>query len=172
MPYFESKTRSGQILKILVDTGSNKNYIQPHLIPNPIPNEQPFYANSIGGKVKITHHTIANLFGIEDCKVKFFIMPTLKSFHGILGNDSLKDLSAVIHAKNSYMIIRGKIKIKIKQQIAQSINAIDIRTNHMNSEQKEKIKSIVTKYPKLFAEPNEKLSTLKPIHIQCHSRKK
>lgn len=80
--------------KNLINTGSNKNYTQSQLTKNPIPNQETSYASSIGGNIKINHHTLINLFGLKDGNLKFFILPTLKSFHGILGNDSLKQLEA------------------------------------------------------------------------------
>lgn len=97
------------MLKILIDTGSNKNYIQSSLVKNPKPNDEKFFANSVGGKIEITHHTFVNLFGLSDTKIKFFLMPHLTSFHGILGNDSLKDLAAIIHTRHNYMIIRNSL---------------------------------------------------------------
>lgn len=101
MPYFEAKTKDGQILKILVDTGSNKNYIQTSLMKLAIPNEKDFLANSAGEKILISHHTFINLFGLKSMNLKFFGLPNLKSFHAILGNDSLKALSAVIYTEKS-----------------------------------------------------------------------
>jgi len=37
---------------VLKDTGSNRNYIQPKLIPNPIQNINPFQAASVAGNIK------------------------------------------------------------------------------------------------------------------------
>lgn len=85
-------------------------------------------------------------------------MPELKSFHAILGNDSLKDLSAVIHIKENFMIINDSIKVKVKQLVAQSVNTINIRTNHMSTEQKSEIQKLISTYPRLFDDPNNKLS--------------
>lgn len=34
LPYFEARADNGKILKFLVDTGSSKNYIQPHWVKN------------------------------------------------------------------------------------------------------------------------------------------
>lgn len=99
MPYFEYRMDSGKILKILIDTGSNKNYIRPKLVKYPKINEEPFSANSVGGEIKITHHTIANIFGEDKYSIKFFILKTLQSFDAILGNDSSMELSAVINVK-------------------------------------------------------------------------
>lgn len=91
MPYFEAKTKEGKTLKILVDTGSNKNYIQTSLMKLTIPNEKNFFANSAGGKIHITHHTFINLFGIKTKKLKFFGLFNLTSFDAILGKRVLKN---------------------------------------------------------------------------------
>ena len=146
------------MLKFLLDTGSNKNYIQPNLVLKPIPNEKPFFANSIAGQVEITHHTLISLFGRETTDLKFFLLPTLKSFHGIIGNDSLKELSAIIDIKNDTLIIGNRLKIKIKQQPSQSVNKINIRTEHMTSAQKFRIEELAKRHPQLFSEPNQKLA--------------
>ena len=93
-----------------MDTGSNKNYIRPTLAKNPLPNNSIFYGNSVGGKTKISHYIFLNLFRVDD-KLKFFILPSLKSFHGILGNESLKQLNAIIYTSEDYMLIKnGKKK--------------------------------------------------------------
>lgn len=157
LPYFECQQKSGQILRFLIDTGSSKNYIQPGLAKKTIPNETSFLARSIAGDVKIQEHTFINLFNLED-KHKFFIMPTLQSFHGILGNDSLKELDAIIHTNKNYMQIKNNKKVKIKQLISKSVNSIDIRDEHMTQQQKHSIKNTVNKFPKLFTEPDEKLT--------------
>lgn len=139
LPYFQCKDSDGKILKILIDTGSNKNYIQPQLAKNLIPNNESFLASSVAGNIKITHHTLINLFGMKDENFKFFILPTLKSFDGILGNDSLKQLEATIFTSKNYMMIKNNIKIAIKQQESKSINNIQIRTEHLTNRQSEKL---------------------------------
>lgn len=157
LPYFECRAKSGEILRILIDTGSSKNYIQPNLVKKIIPNKTPFFAKSVAGDVQITSHTYLNLFGLSD-RLKFFLMPSLKSFHGILGNDSLKALDAVIHTNKNYMVVRHHTIIQLKQHISQSVNSIKIQDDHMKVEQKEMMNSLAKKFPKLFSEPEEKLT--------------
>ncbi|XP_075151143.1 uncharacterized protein LOC142225255 [Haematobia irritans] len=180
LPYFEVKTSSGEVLRILVDTGSNKNYIQNSLVKSSHPNKVKFYAKSVGGKTAITHHTFLNLFGLKQINIKFFLLPVLTSFHAILGNDTLKSLSAVIYTAENYMTIGDNIKIRLKQQVSQSINNIQIRSDHMTKEQESKINQIIQKYPNLFSEPNESLTyttsvkgeirtnTDNPIYSRCY----
>lgn len=149
--------KSGKTFKFLIDTGSNKNYIQKQFIRNPIPNEKPFTANSVAGSLRITHHALIDLFGPEK-KLKFFILPSLKSFDGIIGNDSLKQLGAVIHTDKGYMTITPNHMIPIKQHTSDSVNNIVIRDSHLNDRQKQKLDQLIRICPRLFSEPDEKLT--------------
>lgn len=167
------------MLKFLIDTGSSKNYIRPDIVSKPINNQQIFYAKSIAGDVKVCQHTFISLFGLKNTPIKFFLLPSLKTFHGILGNDSLKQLSAVIYTKDSYMLIGNQFRIKIKQLKSQSVNSLDIQTlleKFQTSPQKNLLLPIMQKNLSLFADPNEKLtyttkiiaeirtSTEEPVH--------
>jgi len=80
------------VLRTLIDTGSNRNYIKPSLVSNPAPTEKPFQAVTVGGNVKITYYKMAHLFNIRDVRIKLFLLPTLKSFDAILGKTLLKNL--------------------------------------------------------------------------------
>lgn len=150
--------KNGDVLKFLIDTGSNKNYIQPKFIRNPILNEKPFYANSVGGNTKITHHSCIDVFGLNTQKLKFFLLPSLISFTGIIGNDSLKELNAIIHTNNNYMIIDPGIRIPLKQHISESVNSLNLRISHMNKEQSQQLTELIKTCPNLFSDPDEKLT--------------
>lgn len=169
MPYFECKTSNGQLIKILIDTGSNKNYIQPSLVKKPIENQTIFEANSVGGRVPITHHTFINLFGIKSENLKFFLLPSLKSFSGILGNDSLKQLKAIIYTSKNLMLINNSIKIPIRQQLSQSVNNIGIRTDHLSDSQKHQLQLICQRYPTLFLDPDEKLTFITTVKAEIRT---
>lgn len=125
---------------------------------NPIPNEKCFFANSVGGNIKITHHALINPFGPDTKKLKFFILPSLTSFDGIIGNDTLKQLKAVIHTNENYMTIHPDIRIPLKQHTSHTVNNINLRTSHMTKNQQEKLNTILKKCPKLFSDPDEKLT--------------
>lgn len=49
-------------------------------------------------------------------------------------------------------------KIGLKQHSSQTVNAVEIRDDHMSSQQKAKMKGIVSEYPELFIDPNQKLT--------------
>lgn len=150
--------RNGKSIRILIDTGSNRNYIQPKFVNNPIKNKAPFNAVSVGGSTIVTHHKEANLFNIPDVKVKFFLLPTLKSFDAILGNDSLKELGAEIKISKNIMILKNGIKIPIKEKTFEAVNTIIPRTSHLSDTQKAKLSELLKSFPDLFADPNQKLT--------------
>ncbi|CAD7001846.1 unnamed protein product [Ceratitis capitata] len=152
LPYVECKT------KMLIDIGSNKNYIQPSHVLKKIPNDEPFFANSIAGQIQISHHTIINLFRSNDTSLKFFLPSTLKSFDGIIGNDSFKELRATINIYDDTPTLGKNKKIKIRQKPSPTVNKIDVRIDHMTATQKQHISHLTKKYPLLFIEPDEKLT--------------
>jgi Reverse transcriptase (RNA-dependent DNA polymerase)/RNase H-like domain found in reverse transcriptase/Integrase zinc binding domain len=145
-------------LKILIDTGSNKNYIVKRLIGYPLKNHEPFTVNSVGGNVLITHHTFLNLFEISQDKLKFFLLPNLNGFDGILGNDSLRELHAVIHTNKNLMIIHEKFAIPIDQNYSKSINQLSTEYFHLTPDTKAKLKSLFQNFPNLFSDPDDKLT--------------
>lgn len=115
LPYLELN-RGEDVLEFLIDTGSNENYIQSTRIRNPIPNVKHFYINSVAGNLEITHHAFVDIFGPNTEKLKFYILPTLQTFHGIIGNDTLRKVKAVIHTDRNFMTIAQNIIIPLKQK--------------------------------------------------------
>lgn len=158
MPYCEFKTKGGIILKFLIDTGSNKNYIRSRCVRHPLDNKKIFYAKSIGGNVRVTHHYFFYFFKQTNHNLKFFILPNLNTFDGIIGNDSLKEMKAVIYTNKNYMILQNKFMIPLKQKESEIVNTIENRLSHLNYQQKTALDNIVHKCPKLFSEPDEKLT--------------
>ena len=143
--------RNGQILTFLLDTGSNKNYIRSNLVENPRLNKRIFGAKSVAGDIQITQHTLIDLFGIDDVPIKFYLLPGLVSFDGILGNDSLKELSAIIHTAENYFTVRGGKKVHIKQRLSQNVNNLELRTQHLHDNQRISLENLVKQHRCLFA---------------------
>lgn len=143
------------MIRLLIDTGSSKNFIRPRFVRRPIPNQKPFFANSIGGSVEISHHTYIE---VGNSSLKFFVLPSLNTFDGILGNDSLRELSAVINTGEGVLILNDNSRIKLKQRACPAVNAIDLRAQHMTASQKEGILKLTRQYPSLFSDPDERLT--------------
>jgi len=59
-------------LKILIDTGSNNNYILPRFVKSAEENKSPLNVISVGGNIRITHHKTANLFYDPNTTIKIF----------------------------------------------------------------------------------------------------
>lgn len=156
MPYVQAKTKDGKILEFLLDTGSSKNYIKPNLVTNPKPNDDKFCVKSVGGDVEVTHHTFLNMF--DNIPIKFFLLNGLKSFDGILGNDSLKELSAIIHTSENYLLVKGGKKIFIKQKASRNVNNLELKVDYLSTSQKNSLNNIACQYRNLFADPDEKLT--------------
>lgn len=105
----------------------------------PIPNKRNFFANSVGGNIKIIHHSLFQIFVTSVGKLKIFILPNLISFDGIVGNDSLKQLNAVIYIKEDYMTIDPNIIIPLKQHVSEPVNKFNINTEHLNKEHRDRL---------------------------------
>lgn len=157
LPYFEAKAESGNILKILVDTGSSKNYIRPELVRKRLANMAPFYVRSVVGDIRISEHTYVKLFGIEK-GMKFYLMTSLDTFDGILGNDTLREIGATIYTAKDFMILGNGLKVKLKQLPAKSVNAMSIEQVDLSTERQEEMRKIASAHPRLFSEPDEKLT--------------
>lgn len=104
----------------------------------------------------IREHAILDLFE-PFVNIKFFLLPNLTSFDGIIGNDTLKELGISIHTNKNCITTHDKV-IPIKQHISNSVNTINIRTSHMNTKQTEKLKELIKRCPNVFSEPNKKLT--------------
>lgn len=146
-------------MQILVDTGSNKNFIHPKYTKISHAVENPFYVSSIGGDIKIEKFSQGKIFApYSNVNVKLFHMPKLKSFDAIIGHDTLKEIKAVIDTSNEKLIIDSKFEIPLLQRKLQMINQINIRDDHLQKFEKEKIHELLQQYKDLFLPPDEKLT--------------
>lgn len=146
-------------LKILVDTGSNKNFIHPKFAKISHDVETPFFVSSVGGDIKIQKYSQAKLFlPYSDINIKFFHMENLKTFDAIIGHDTLKDLKAIVDITNEKLIINFKHEIPLLQHHLQEVNQIHLRNSHLNEEEKQQLTNLLTNFQDLFQPPDNKLS--------------
>jgi len=91
LPYI-TRTLAGKEIKLLIDTGTSKNYIAPRPgLKGIAAVENPFSVRSIHGHTKIEHKCLISLFIVRS---QFFILKVLKDFDGIVGLDLLKQVNA------------------------------------------------------------------------------
>lgn len=145
-------------MKILIDTGSNKNFIHPRFANISHSVNKPFYVSSVGGDIKVEKFSSGKLFKpYSDVLVKFYHLKELKSFDAIVGHDTLKELKAVIDTSNEKLILDNKFTIPLLQYKLQEVNKINIRNDHLEKHQKEKLENVLKEFQDLFQPPDEKL---------------
>jgi hypothetical protein len=94
-------------LKFLVDTGSNKNYINPKRVKNalPVKNPQCVKVQSIGGTKKIDKYVNFNPFPKSQFSFKsqFFVLDFHNFFDGLIGYEFLQQIKATINADKNLL---------------------------------------------------------------------
>jgi hypothetical protein len=146
----------GRKLKYLVDTGANKNFLKPDYLKYSQPVEKPFTIKSAGGNIQITRKVKTKIFKEigNNTDTTFFILPGLESFDGIIGDDTLKEVGAVIDRKNHLLIITPGIKIPLKQKTSMQVNNISVRDEHLPDQTKKKLQNLIKDYKELFGPIN------------------
>lgn len=118
MPYFEARTTKGAIWKILIDTGANKNYISPQLIPRKTRTLTKHRIKTVSGTKEVSEKTKINIFGnftSEIPKQVFYLYKFNNFFDGIVGMQTLKNIGAVFDTTADVLKI-GNISIPIKKR--------------------------------------------------------
>lgn len=99
-----------------MDTGANKNFVCERIAANSTKLSNPFKVQSAAGQLQIVRKIRGQFFksiGIEKT-LDFFVLPKLESFDGIIGDDTLRELEAVIDRKNDILRLVGNVEIKLK----------------------------------------------------------
>lgn len=112
--------------------------------------ERSFPVRTAAGIIKINKKIEGRFFksvGINSL-VTFYILPNLNSFDGIIGDDTLKELGAIINRENNTLTIRPGIVLTLKERFTQEINFINV---NVPPEIKEKLKKLLKKYSDLFS---------------------
>lgn len=134
----------------MIDTGSNKNYCNCQLAAGSVPLAKPLVVNTAGGKIEVNSKIVGkffNTYGLSD-SITFYVLPGLTTFSGIIGDDSLKDLGAIVNRKENILQIRDSIRIPIKSKISPSLNYI--LDDAVPKSTKHRIDEIIKKYKRLF----------------------
>lgn len=158
MPYFLFYGTRGEPLKILVDTGSNKNFIHPKFAKISHPVENPFYVSSVGGSIKIFNYSQAKLFQpYSEVNVRLYHMKELRTFDAIIGHDTLSKMGAIIDTKNNLLTINNN-SIPLLAYRLQEVNHIQIRDAHLEEPKRKVLLKLLTTFQDLFQPMDGKLS--------------
>jgi len=153
--------KDGAKLQFLIDTGANKNFISPQIAEGCKPLTKPFPVQSAGGEIKITHQLTGPFFSPigNDSPVTFFVLPGLTAFHGIIGDDTLKSLKAVIDRKNDSLTITPGIKIPLLAMPSLGVHSL-IDSEHP-VEAKKCLESLISEFSTIFdpLSPGEAVDT-------------
>lgn len=111
---------------------------------------QPLVVSTAAGKIKINQKIVGKFFlsyGISE-PLTFYVLPGLATFDGIIGDDTLKELGAVVDRKENVLLIKDKIRIPLKAKMSNNSNYI--LTESLPIETKARINEIIGKYKNLF----------------------
>lgn len=81
--------------------------------------------------------------------IDFFVLPGLKAFDGIIGDDTLRELEAVIDRKNNTLHISPNIEIQLQTKKSKQVQHLDTQDNFG-------LGKLLDKYSSLFEPVNEK----------------
>lgn len=138
------------MLSFLIDTGANKNFIAPHVPQKTTKLAQPFIVNSAAGNLRITEKVTGRFFEKLGNRMflTFYVLPGLKSFDGIIGDDSLKELEAIIDRKENVLSLSKSIKLPLKNKISEEINAL--LDESLPKKIKSELTNLIKKYSVVF----------------------
>lgn len=166
MPFIIKTAPNGQKLRILIDTGTSKNYIKDFPFLKGVQFvKYPFFVKSINGKNSINRFCKMSL--LKNVST-FYILPQLNSFDGIVGYDFLKQINAKIDiAKNLLSYYGGHENLQVVTQ--ESINTISIERSSdskdtisiekssVPKEAQTRFNSLISRHTDAFAAPNRSL---------------
>lgn len=132
VPYLEIETKVG-ILKFLVDSGSNKNYIRKELInPSNVKKSKSTEVTSVNGKFLVDSYINLKIF--KESKAaktsKFYLFTFHDFFDGLIGYECLQQAQACLDAPNNVLILPD-LKIPLKRKFPQRAST-HIRADDLN----------------------------------------
>lgn len=95
-------------MKLLIDTGANKNYLSPRLVNRTEQLSFPALIRNITGKHVVNNYVNFNSFPeIIQSTFMFHVFDFHKFFDGLIGYETLQQVGALIDAQNSILNISG-----------------------------------------------------------------
>lgn len=104
----------------------------------------------MGGDVNIDRKVIGPFFkflGINE-PLQFYVLPALKTFDGIIGDDTLKELDAIVDRKENVLVLKNCFKTPLKEKVTTESNYI--LGEEYVPEVETRIESLICKYKPLF----------------------
>lgn len=144
VPYLEIETKIG-VLKFLIDSGSNKNYIRKELIdPTKVKKTKANEITSVNGKFLVDSFITLKIF--KESKVakpsRFYLFTFHDFFDGLIGYECLQQAQASLDASNNSLVLPD-ITFPLKRRFphkstthipANDLNFISLATNKRNGD--------------------------------------
>lgn len=141
-------------IKLLVDTGTSKNYIRPlNCLVGVKPLQKTFNVNSINGGNLISEKCSMVIFGYV---ATFYVLPSLKNFDGIIGYEFLKQIDGILNMGDETLNYR-KNENPVTMQSSRQINFLSIDKDSVPENVIEDFSRIITGNCNAFADPNRVL---------------
>lgn len=120
---FIKRQLGGKTIKILIDTGAAKNYVNPvKELKNVVPVEKLFTVSSIHGSSEVKQKCLMNKFGQVS---PFFMLDTLTSFDAIIGFDLLTGAGVALNLQESTLCYKDKSE-QIQYHNCEGVNFTDV----------------------------------------------
>lgn len=110
LPFIKCKNKlTGKNIKILIDTGANKNIVKPNTIPKHLLSFEKSKIKNILGTQEVTKIGKINFFGHNLPKLPYYELNFHEYFDGILGSESMAFMNAKIDYKTNTIALNGNI---------------------------------------------------------------
>lgn len=129
LPFITSQnTKTAQTIRLLIDTGANKNVIRPGILTNVRPSKDTKIKN-ISGNHKISRKGRANLIGFNLPTQTYYELKFHDFFDGIIGSQFLAKNKAVIDYDKEQLVI-ANVRIPYKKYLpTQKLNSYQVEIN-------------------------------------------
>ena len=156
----------------MIDSGASSSIMNPNIANKLFPNNIFSHNFEISSIHKVTKGTSALIFPIfqelgDDTSITFLVAPWHSTYNCLIGHKGLYKLEANIDWQNQ-IFSTSKFEINYLKNIQSKSkgmkmnhhqeSATQIRTSHMNSEEKDQITLLCRKYSDCFYNEEEKLS--------------
>lgn len=124
LPYYEIKSNNFGKIRLLIDTGANKNYINPDIVPkHAIALGTNHKIKNISGSYNVSNYTRFNPFEKFFKNLspqKFFLFKFHNFFDGLIGFETLRSINAIIDTGSNSLKI-GDTIIPLNKKLPDSI---------------------------------------------------
>lgn len=128
--------------------------------------------------MKITDQLFKNIG--NNIFLDYHVLPGLKTFGGIIGDDILKELGSIIDRKDNFLINKPNNKIPLKAKESKQVNAMETKNDHLTGAIKTKLRNLLNEHSYIFGKINDneivetnaraeiKTSTAEPIYTKAY----